>query len=516
MNEKNDNRMIWSVSPMDQLRRFLVLGVTGGTFSTSEQELTRKNCESIVSLIAKDGRAVVDEIVRFSEDGRAPKKDPQLFALALCATATDADTRGAAYAALPKVCNIPTHLFGFVGYCEQLSEGGTGWGRGRRKAVAEWYNNKSTKDLIYHITKYKQRDGWSNRDMLRLAHVKPVDNEHGLVYKFVTKGELAYNASEVTDKEAFDRLGACDEIQRATSVEQVVKLIQDFNLVHEHIPTEWHKNPQVWEALLPKMPLNALLRNVGRLTSLGLLDANSANTTKVLEKFGNKEAVSKSRIHPFNVMVALNQYKNGGEGGLGKLRWTPNSKILGGLDELFHDSFSAVEPSGKRYSVNLDVSGSMGSAITGTPSVTCAMGAAALAMTFVRTEPSCITRAFCHQYIDLGITANMSLSQVMTKAHNSNFGSTDCALPMTEALRTKTPIDMFVVITDSETNSRRNPAEALREYREKMGIDARLVVLAMTSSNRTIASPDDKGMLDLVGFDSAGPQIIREFALGKF
>ena len=43
------------------------------------------------------------------------------------------------------------------------------------------------------------------------------------------------------------------------------------------------------------------------------------------------------------------------------------------------------------------------------------------------------------------------------------------------------------------------------------GIDAKLVVVGMASNDFTIADPNDKGMLDVVGFDAATPQIISDF-----
>jgi 60 kDa SS-A/Ro ribonucleoprotein len=48
-----------------------------------------------------------------------------------------------------------------------------------------------------------------------------------------------------------------------------------------------------------------------------------------------------------------------------------------------------------------------------------------------------------------------------------------------------------------------------------MGIDAKLVVMGMTATDFSIADPTDRGMLDVVGMDSAAPNIVREFALGN-
>ncbi len=69
-------------------------------------------------------------------------------------------------------------------------------------------------------------------------------------------------------------------------------------------------------------------------------------------------------------------------------------------------------------------------------------------------------------------------------------------------------IDTFVIYTDSETWAGDvHPAQALRDYRRASGIDARLVVVGMVSNGFSIADPNDAGMLDVVGFDTATPQL---------
>ena len=84
---------------------------------------------------------------------------------------------------------------------------------------------------------------------------------------------------------------------------------------------------------------------------------------------------------------------------------------------------------------------------------------------------------------------------------------------MVEALARRWAADLFVIYTDSETWAGAvHPAEALRACRERTGIAARLVVVAMASNGFTIADPDDAGMLDVVGFDAATPAVIADFA----
>ena len=48
-----------------------------------------------------------------------------------------------------------------------------------------------------------------------------------------------------------------------------------------------------------------------------------------------------------------------------------------------------------------------------------------------------------------------------------------------------------------------------------MGIAAKLVVVGMVSNGFSIADPNDAGMLDAVGFDTATPAVIADFARTK-
>ena len=74
--------------------------------------------------------------------------------------------------------------------------------------------------------------------------------------------------------------------------------------------------------------------------------------------------------------------------------------------------------------------------------------------------------------------------------------------------------DAFVVYTDNETwYGDIHPAQALRRYREQTGIPAKLVVVGMVANQFTIADPQDAGMLDVVGFDTAVPNLITQFIL---
>lgn len=124
-----------TISDLNRLARFLCLGSEGGSYYVGERALTLDNARCL-SRLCDEGRAAeaLKLVVSVSEAGRAAKQTPTLLAYAyLCrwkgvgGDGGGKGVQGEAYAALGRVCRIPTHLFEFVGYCEVMDpDGGTG------------------------------------------------------------------------------------------------------------------------------------------------------------------------------------------------------------------------------------------------------------------------------------------------------------------------------------------------------------------------------------------------------
>lgn len=504
----------FQVDNWQRLSRFLVLGSQSGTYYISEKALTIENANAVLNCIREDGVRVVREIVAISEAGRAPKNDPAIFALALVAAKGDDAARKAALDALPQVCRTGTHLFLFAEYVQTLR----GWGRGLRRAVGAWYQALEPRKLAYQMVKYRQREGWTHTDTLRLAHPKPVTETHGAIYKWVTHREEANWAADIvppTD-EALAFIWAFERMQTAQTVDTVLKLIQAYDLPREALPTQWLNEAAVWESLLVKMPLTAMIRNLGVMSKVGLLTPMSDAEQTVVARLGNADMLRKARVHPIAVLSALRVYAQG-RGVRGESTWKPTSRVIDALDAAFYLAFQNVEPANKHMMLALDVSGSMaGGMIAGVPGLSPRDASAAMALVTAKTEPNYTIISFQNQIVPLNISARMRLDDAIKVTSGLPFGSTDCAQPMLHALEKKLKIDTFVVYTDSETwsNPTIHPVQALAQYREKTGIPAQLIVVAMTSNGFTIANPNDPAMLDIVGFDSATPQIMSDFARG--
>lgn len=515
--ENSAGGFVHAVDDWDRLDRFLILGSEGGTYYVSEQSLTKDNAEAVIRLIKLDGLRVVNTVVAVSKAGRAHKNDAALFVLAAAAKLGNEQTRKLALGVLTEVARTGTHLFNFAQYIEAFG----GWGRATKRAFQRWYNEKDNDRLAYQLLKYRQRDGWSHRDILRLSH--PVTSDKGKRAMFdVTCRPDSLEAMVATGK--LPMLYA-HYYAAQTNPAPDPKLVE-AGLSWEMLPTEWLKDEAVNRELLKRMPLMATIRQLGKMTANGTIKPMSPEQFMVMERIQDDEQIKRSRIHPMHYLLALKNYA-AGHGFRGNMTWNSNPAIITALDKGFEKSFGNVEPTGKAFMIGVDVSGSMRSPISGS-NISAAEAAGAMAMIIARTEPVHFVHGFTsgssgygwgreqgslEGFVDLGISSNESMHSVMQKVQKRNFGSTDCALPMLYASANDIMVDTFVVITDSETWAGKiKPVDALRSYRQTHNPNAKLVVVATTSTGFTIADPDDSGMLDVVGFDANVLPVISEFS----
>jgi 60 kDa SS-A/Ro ribonucleoprotein len=501
----------WAVDDWQRLDRFLILGSEGGSYYAKEAELTKQNMEAVLRCIKTDGTRVVNRIVEISDAGRAHKNDPALFALAACAKLGDLPTRELANKMLPKVARISTHLFHYMDFVKAFGGRGTGVTR----AIRRWYTAKSVPEICYQVVKYQQRDGWSHGNILQLVHPKPTSSEMNAALRWAVKGAEKGPLSLDVVPEPLRLIWAFEEMKRTTDVQTVIKLIREFRLTHEMVMNEWKSQPAVWEALLETMKPFAMIRNLGKMTKVGLLTGMSDATSTVVKRLTDRALLKKERVHPLALLLALGTYGEG-HGDKGKLSWEPVGKICDALDAGFYEAFGAVAPMGKKLCLALDVSASMTwpqATIAG--KIRAREASAAMALVTANVEEQYEIVAFSNGIERVAISPRQRLDDVKRSIERLPACSTDCAQPMMWALHHKIPVDCFVIYTDNETNAvSKHPVQALQEYRQKMGIAAKLVVVGMTSGGFSIADPNDGGMLDVVGFDTSVPNVISNFVLG--
>lgn len=615
---EGDERMVtnhsggrtFAVTWVTYLMRYLILGsqdsmyVTSAVSKIEDAEFLREHLHGVENV--EKWRTALNLVRSVSLNGRAPKQEPTMIVLAHLWIATPSTADGGCGGGggdgaredaelmektVLQLCRIPTHLFMWIGFVEAISKkttklSSTGWGRRMRRVVSTWYLSRSPMDLAFTCTKYRNREGWTHRDVLRLCHPVPVETapqQHAVLH-FLTKGTLvgvsADAASAMEDVETTTKtttskkrslklappvLAEDDEVRKfleafqftssaaavavtdadsKEGVDRVAQLVQEFRLGWEHLDTGYLKHEAVWDVLVKQMPIGAMIRNLGKMSTFGgFMDRHGERIVSVLT---NQDVVSKSRIHPLQVLNAIYTYENG-HGVKGSLQWTVNKRIATALNTTFALAFKNVAPTGKRIMLAIDVSRSMGCAGIAGSSMTARDASAALGLLLMQREPNVDSIvAFSRGVLDMTNTFKENTQAAEAAANNTvtlfdehveqirygenisplrriiksisglPFDTTDCSLPMIYAAERRKEIDTFIVITDNETNRNEiDPHVALKKYREQMGIpEAQLVVMAVSTTKFTIADPSDPGMLDIVGFDSSCFEILQQFMLG--
>lgn len=517
----NAGGFAYGIDQWKRLDRFLILGSDSPTYYVDERKLTRDNAAVVNECWATDPERTAMQVREISVAGRAPRNDAAIFALALGAAHVSPDARIYALAIVNDVCRTGTHIFQFVDNARAL---GRGFGRGLKRAVARWYDAKPIADVAYQAIKYRQREGWSHKRLLDLSH-PPGDRNRDALYSWIVGKPIANH--DGLPPSVRDHLAA----MAATTVWEFPTDWQ--RLPWEALPTWALTSADVWNGLMPTLGLTALIRNLGNLSRLGVIEPLSSGEAMVVTKLKDADAIRRSRLHPFNILQAQAVYASG-HGLRGFNTWVPSPRVIDALDAafyIFYMAFANVEPTSKRIMLALDISGSMTTNLIG-GALSARAASAAMALVTLAVEPSATIVGFTaagqtrnagwhnsRNYSEngggispLAISTRQRLDDVSRYIDTLNFGRTDCALPALYAIEKALDIDAIVIYTDNETWAGAvHPSEAIRRLRGRLNHDVKQIVVGMTSTGFSIAAQDDASSLDLVGFDASAPALISEF-----
>lgn len=503
MVKNNAGGYVFQITPQDRLERFLLIGSEGGTYYVNEQKLTEENATSIVNYIKTDGLRVVDTLVDFAENSRAPKADAGLFVLALAATYGDERTKTASYAAISRVCRTSTHLFTFLANVQNLR----GWSRGLRSGVAKFYTTKDSDKVAYQLIKYRNRAGFTHKDALRLSHPKTGDSKLNELFKYAV-GKVPPTETSNALVNAFDIAQALGTDTKGGTAKALANLIREFKLTWEMIPNESLNNAEVLKALLENMPTNALLRNLNRFSYNGLTDSNNSTVKLIVSKLTDEVAVAKSGIHPLNVINSMLTYSSG-RGIKGDKTWTPNQNIVDALGDTYELALKALTPTGKNILVAVDVSGSMNAPVGGMQ-MSAAQVANVLAVTILKSEKNAELVWFDTTLKNPTFGRRSSIDEVIKNSPRG--GGTDCAQAFVHALNTKTKYDAILILTDSETwAGQAHGLDLLNKYRGSINKDVAVIEVALAANPHTTLPIDDKKVLRVVGFDASVTEVINSY-----
>lgn len=510
----------------DSLRKvedFLILGTTGGTYYCGEDKLTVTNVGWLAEAIQAGGVAVVNLIrdISASRPPRAPKNRPAVYALAQVFATGDAAAVQAAKAVFADVVRTTDHLSMFTGYYKAAKGKATGHGtalvtgRAVRTAMASWFLAGDADSVAWKALKARQRktpqgEDLTLRDVLRVAHPKAGTPERAALLRWL--------AGKDGDDAARSLVPALDRFlitQAVTREKEAVKAVTDLKVPWEYLPSQFQSSPAVWEALAPHVGMTALIRNLARMTRMGVLAPFAAANDVVVRRLTDQKALNGARIHPMDLFLALLVYREGHSQPHLKAErqtWSPVPAITDALEAAYDLSFASAVPSGKKMLVAVDCSGSMGAGVSFNGTL---IGSAynignAMAVILARIEGGNV------HVIDFGdsvhasrVTARTNLREI--PRWQMPGGGTDLSLPAEWARDRKLDVDGIVILSDMETwAGSSHPAQALTAYRRQYG-RTRLVCAALTAAGHTVADTQDEDALNIAGVDAHLPRLVGQF-----
>lgn len=207
----------------------MALSTTLRSPATSQSELNPRTEQDVLRIIQSDGVRAVRQAVETSVANRSSNNNPALFILAHALSFGDDATRQAAAVAVHQVVRTGADILHLAAHVDRMR----GWGRSLRNAFAAWYNDMPVDRLAYQVLKYQRHNGWTHRDILRVAHPRASTPQHQTLYHLITQSHAAPQA------------------QITKPVNNIVLMIEEHDLPCEVVSIEY-LTKEVWSALLAK------------------------------------------------------------------------------------------------------------------------------------------------------------------------------------------------------------------------------------------------------------------------
>ena len=346
-----------------------------------------------------------------------------------------------------RVVLIPSDLVEFTLALESMGRGQGG--RVVKRAAARMLCSLGE----YEALKYAGAGrGYSLCDLLRVYHPKAADEKSALLFKYIA-GKIEWDkvpAEALPQVRAFERLKGLGPDQ----IGEAAELVREYRLPYNAVTGAVQKmTPELWRALLPDLPLFALVRHLHTLERCGVL-AEAETDARVAGRLTDPQAIRNAKILPFRFAQAWQQVKAG---------WL--KEALEKAVDLSVDCLPAIEG---RTAVLLDVSGSMdGQFLT---------AGAVLALSVYRragqkgnfilfnTEP---------KSFDMGGHCPILAAAAKVEAN----GGTDTGCGLRYMTRRHICADNIVIVTDEQQNAGSSFYSELKRYRAAVNPDAKTFVV---------------------------------------
>ncbi len=511
---------VHAVSWSQLFDRFITLGTTGGTFYATEQRLQEDIAPELLTGYVQAGPSAIMELA--ARIPTLPLLRPSLLLTALALVAGSNEMKHAVVQHIHQLAPTLSHLLTVVSYYNTLRLNSYSdvhsdrkrvpHGRSWRRAVSAWLTRRDAQSLAYQMLKYKRRDGVSVSQLLRYAHPKPPTDTHSALFHWALYGWPSVGDEPHPDH-VLRLVWAVERLHRLhpTDVATAVDLIATYRMVREMVPTSFLQHRSVWAALVPFMPIHALLRSIVSLSRIGVFSdqATRPHVLAMVERRLTDEEVLRS-VHPLHIYLALTTYK-AGYSAVTREHWSVDTDLVRILTNSLDRSFAKGNPSNKRIVVALDISGSMRRTYDNaqvSSYVPIHIGALLLAY-ILRIEPYATAYLFTDRTFDYHGTTHRGVMDTITYVCSYPSGNTDISSPLFRAMQDVPDADAVVLITDNETWKNKQPIHVVMDrYRAITKKPTKLIVIGLTATRYTVADPNDPYAYNIAGFSTTVPDVL--------
>lgn len=365
----------------------------------------------------------------------------------------------------PYIIQTPADLSDFL-YILSSAKRGQG-GRAVKTMAAQYLNRLSE----YHAIKYKGKGlAFPLADMLRTIHPKPVNNKQSALFAYL-------RAKGTPDLSELPQVAAVRQLHTAHSEAEQIAAIAAGRLPHNLVTGAVKMTPAIWEALLPDMPLFALLRHLATLERNNIVD----NHRELIEnRLADETSLRRAKILPFRLAQAYQSINNA---------W-----IKDALRNAVEKSIVNLPELEGSVAILLDISGSM----EGQYLVSGALFALGL---YKQSGGKAKFLLFDTAVYD----PQPSLcDSILTQAERiKSGGGTDTGVALKYLRQQKWNIDTIVLITDEQQNSGSPFYKELTSYRKTVNRYAKAVIIDLTPYDAAMTPPDDEQTYYCYGWSDA-------------
>ena len=385
-----------------------------------------------------------------------------------------------------------------------------------QRAFQRWLNTASVEKLLSASIGSDP----SLRDVLRLARPTPKDNARRALFGWLTDKPVE-KWSPATEADLPEQVRQLTAYRQTNSSNEQVEILRELS-VRWDLLADAAKSPTVWQAIARQMGPQALRMNLNTLLRHEVFGkyGDREFAAYVAERIADADEIRRSRQFPYQYLAA---YLNADDA-------VPR-RIKTALQKAAEIACGNVPVLPGPVIIGLDVSGSMGSPITGhrgrgaTSTMRCVDVAALFAAAILRRNPESIVIPFDQAAYEAKFDPGDTILSLAERLAKFGGGGTDCSLPLkvaNSAYRRK-PFAGVVLVSDNESwisSGRHGSTAVMEQWQQFVANQVRLheskyagpkLVCIDVQPHGTVQAPDRSDILNIGGFSDAVFSVVNAF-----